>query len=294
MGLWAAVDIRFRPKSDLELIEPQSDTIAMTDDDQTTIWPRALRGTVTILPVLTIAAISVAIAYNVVYLFFAGVLGIAPLTLTDVVSKAWVIIPFGFLFIAFQLAFIYAGYTTQSLMGKGAQPTDSRKDTIFDLIVLMSGMAMILISPVVVAIVRAFNVNSMVVIKALIFGQIVGFVGFIWIVMIRPPRRYPNLGAPIAAYILLMMLLSAAAQGGLNSVITEDLAVVRYGDGHVFCGRLVSVLERGVIVFEPVHQVKKLIPTSELKSIETPAYCKTASRAPASALPAGSKPGSRL
>ncbi len=159
----------------------------MTDDDQTTTWPRALRGTVTILPVLTIAAISVAISYNVVYLFFAGVLGIAPLTLTDVVSKAWVIIPFGLLFVAFQLAFIYAGYTTRSLMGKSAKPTNPRNDTIFDLIVLMSGIALILISPVVVAVVRAFNVNSVVVIKALIFGQIAEFVGFIWIVMIRPP-----------------------------------------------------------------------------------------------------------
>jgi hypothetical protein len=227
------------------------------------------------LPIITVLSVVVAISYNVIYLFFADVLDVAPLTLADVFSRAWVIVPVLIIFSSIQAgAFLWGVLSGRSgEVGKPEPIAGARAG--LQTICLCVGAVLWLVTPVAVLLSRLIIDDSAAVFRAFVGGTMIVNTGMILFAFGTHRAEFNKVLALCAAvYIVIMAVFSTAALTGLASVTSGKHGLVRYGDKHSFCGNVVAVLERGVVVFEPVHSVRKFIPTSEVKSIETPVHCK--------------------
>lgn len=234
---------------------------------------------VSLLPAFTIAALTIAVSYNVTYLYFADALDVAPLTLLDVTSKAWVIVPAAVFYTAAQIAAIWFAATIRSArQGQSAAQTPAKSVLVAENIMIVIGTVLLVISPPLVAMGKAFAVEPIDVLKDIVIGGLAVSNGIVLLAAARVTKRFPGVARLTAFYGLLVMTLGVAALRGAESLFDPKLAIVRYGESHVFCGRLISVLERGLIVYEPTYGINKFIPSSELKSIEKPAGCRLAAK----------------
>lgn len=237
--------------------------------------------TVSLLPAFTVAALTIAVSYNVTYLYFAGALDVAPMTLLDVTSKAWAIVPVAVFYVAAQIAAIWIASAVRASKKRDASPQPMPRVVILvENAMIAFGAVILVATPPAIAVGRGFADNNIDVLKTAASGGLLMLSGFTLLAFGRVTTRFPAVARLTALYGLLIGTLGTAAINGADSVLGPNLSLVRYGDSHLFCGRLITVLERGVIVYEPTYGVKKFIPNDEVKSIETPTGCRLADKPP--------------
>jgi hypothetical protein len=231
------------------------------------------------IPVLTIAAVTTSIGYTIVYLHFSGAVSITPITIADVFAKAWVIIPAGVLFAFLNILAMLIGYKIGYSKAQASQTNaPPKRMSKFEIAIASVGVLVSFAALAVPAVLRDNTSDNLLVLKVLVGGMLIFTSATSMITLSRVTAVHPQFVFPIIAYIIAMLIYSVAAMGGTLSLLEDGNALVRYGDRHVFCGKLITLVERGVVVYEPTFGVRKMIPASSIKSLEMPVACAVAER----------------
>lgn len=240
--------------------------------------PSSLDRLVQLVPVLSVLGIAGAVVHTVVYLEFAGARTLAPLTLSDVLSKAWSITPY-FVFTAFMIMGIWPIFRLID-RDQAVKPDAIVEPASLNRWSLVPPIAATFGTPVGMYLLHetGFLVDHG---WMTIVGYLIHVYGVVVLFQKVMPQTLDDLYRQIIwvlGYNAFLVLILLSAIDGISAIKAEENVLVRYGDRHFFCGKLITIGERGVIVFEPTSRSHKFIKSDAVKSIEDPSTCKPARR----------------
>ncbi len=233
-----------------------------------------------IVPAASILATLLAISYNIVYLYFSNSISITPLTISDAFSKSWVMIPIVILTV---IVLIISRFQIRSDFQQNPQKFKSftTPHSNIDVLFTSIGITLVSVSPILAVVSRAIYSDDLLVFSIFASCALLFASGMSAIVLSKMKLINFEMSIMLMIYLVTVIFFSVAGYNGLSSINSRDMTLIRYGDRHIFCGHLITLVERAAIVYEPTYKVRKLIPSSTIRSVETPSACAPARKPPA-------------